>query len=145
MPERVRDLVTFLDEIKTLLQLLLRCQEVLFRRRFRDNLTAGIEDALGQLSPWLEHAYVRTPGEFPAMISAGLAGPQLELKLESFETALVAFEETAGHHHLEEALDAGAKILNSLAGAIPGFGSFASEIVDFLLKELKKRFRWWRS
>jgi hypothetical protein len=75
---------------------------------------------------------------------AGLSGNQLELKLESFQVALSAFEFTAGEEHLRDALDKGGTILRSLAGAIPGFGSFAEELVEFLLKELRKRFRIWR-
>jgi hypothetical protein len=39
---------------------------------------------------------VRNPGAHDEMRAVGLAGPQLELKLESFESALVAFEAEAG-------------------------------------------------
>jgi len=143
MPETVLDLVTFLDEIKNLLKLLLQCQEVLFRRRFRDNLTAAIQEALSQLSEFSDYKYLHAPEQFKEMRLAGLAGAQLKLKLESFNASLVAFQEDAGQGHLEKALDTGAEILKSLAGAIPGFGSFASELVGFLLKELKKRFTLW--
>ncbi|HEY4777872.1 MAG TPA: hypothetical protein VIH56_09435 [Candidatus Acidoferrales bacterium] len=76
--------------------------------------------------------------------AAGLVGPQLKLKLESFESALVAFEAEAGENRLREVLDVGGTILGSLAGAIPGFGSFAQELVEFILKEFKKRWRIWR-
>jgi len=78
------------------------------------------------------------------MRAAGLVGPQLALKLGSFESALVAFQQEAREDDLRDALDASATILGSLAGAIPGFGSFAQELVEFLLKELKKRLKFWR-
>jgi len=76
------------------------------------------------------------------MERAGLVGSQLDLKLESFETALVAFENEAGEERLRDVLDVSETILQSLTGGIPVFGSFAQELVAFILKELKKRF-WW--
>ena len=76
------------------------------------------------------------------MVDAGLAGAQLEMKLESFEDALKAFEEEGNIESLKETLDVGGIILKSISGAIPGFGSFAQELIDIVLKELKRRF--WR-
>jgi hypothetical protein len=80
---------------------------------------------------------------YEGMKAAGLVeGSQLRLKLESFQSVLVAFQAEGGEERLEEALDAGETILKGLAGAIPIFGSSAEELIEFILQELRKR--WWR-
>ena len=144
MPDRVKDLPTFLKEIANLLELISRCRDVLFRAPFRRTLPPAIDEAVSRLRELVEDKYIRNPSEYREMQIAGLSGNQLELKLESFQVALSAFEFTAGEEHLQDALDKAGTILGSLAGAIPGFGSFAQELVEFLLKELRKRFRIWR-
>ena len=122
-----------------LLKLIERCREVLYRAGFRDNLPSAIEEAVPRLLELATNDYVRNPeGHRETLEAAGLYGPQLELKLESFESALTVFVSEAGENRLREALDKGKTILSSLAGAIPGFGSFAQELVEFLLKELRK-------
>jgi len=69
----------------------------------------------------------------------------LELKLESFEAALAAFEEEGGENLLADAMDKSGTILSSLGGAIPVVGSFAQELIDFILKELRPKWRrFWR-
>jgi hypothetical protein len=75
------------------------------------------------------------------MVAAGLAGRQLELKLESFEADVVAFEAEGGEDLLADALAKASTILRSIGGAIPGIGSFADELIDFILKELKRKWR----
>ncbi|WP_221208382.1 hypothetical protein, partial [Xanthomonas arboricola] len=50
-----------------------------------------------------------------------------------------SFRDTAREDRLEETLEKSKTLLGSLAGAIPGFGSFAQELIEFLLKELKRR------
>ena len=63
-------------------------------------------------------------------------------RLPDLANKLKAFQEEGNIQSLKETLDAGGTILSSIAGAIPGFGSFAQELVDFILKELKRAF--WR-
>ncbi|MDZ7685429.1 MAG: hypothetical protein U5O39_10880 [Gammaproteobacteria bacterium] len=94
-----------------------------------------------QILQYMQHEYILNPEQYPEMQEAGLVGQQLQTKLESFEFSLSQFAEDGGVENLEDALDKGRTILNSLAGAVPGFGSFAQELVDFILKELKRRFR----
>lgn len=142
MPERVKDLSAFLREMTELLDLIAQCRPVLFRAGFREHLPNSVREVTVRLREFSKHPYVRNPEEYEEMRIAGLSGPQLNLKLESFETDLVVFEAEAGQDKLEGVLDKGSVLLGSLAGAIPGFGSFAQELVDFLLKELKRRF--WR-
>lgn len=142
MPQRVRDLRDFLQETAKLLDTISRCQDVLFPASIRKTLQGAIEEVTARLRGQANE--IRTSARDPAMRAAGLVGPQLALKLGSFESALVAFQQEAREDDLRDALDASATILGSLAGAIPGFGSFAQELVEFLLKELKKRLRFWR-
>lgn len=142
MPDRVRDLPSFLEELAKLLDLISTCQRVLFREGFRTNLTNAIAQVNNRLRMLRENERVRNPREYEEMERAGLVGSQLDLKLESFETALVAFENEAGEERLRDVLDVSETILQSLTGGIPVFGSFAQELVAFILKELKKRF-WW--
>ena len=145
MPERIKDLPSFLEEMARLLDLISKCRDVLFRHDFRRNLSQAIEkEVVPELRRFREHEYIRQPEKHDEMISAGMVGAQLNLKLESFESSLAAFESEAGEYRLKEALDTGQTILASLAGAVPGFGSFAQELVEFILKELRKRLRIWR-
>jgi len=65
--------------------------------------------------------------------------PRPPLKLESFSSSLLAFDKNGSKDDLADALGKCGSVLKSLAGAIPGFGSFAQELADFILKELKKR------
>jgi hypothetical protein len=119
-------------------EMLDRCQDVLFRASFRQNLSVVLGDAAHRLRELAEVPERYSP-ESDAMYLAGLQGPHLALKLGSFESSLQSFRDTAREDRLEEVLDKGGTILGSLAGVIPGFGSFAQELVDFLLKELRKR------
>lgn len=145
MPVRVKNVNRFLFEMARLLDIVSTCREVLFRAPFRDNLAPAIEEATGRLRQLANNNdSMRSQEARRKLHAAGLVGPQLKLKLESFESALVAFEAEAGENRLREVLDVGGTILGSLAGAIPGFGSFAQELVEFILKEFKKRWRIWR-
>jgi hypothetical protein len=122
-----------------LLELLDQCQSVLFRASFRRDLSPALQDAAGRLRRFSESHEMDSPEYNERMYSAGLVGVHLNIKLASFESSLQSFRETARADRLEEALDKGSTILGSLAGAIPGIGSFAQELVDFLLKELRRR------
>jgi len=104
---------------------------------FRQNIQAAIEEAIAHMKDRLSDESLHEAKE-ESVRNAGLVGNQLKLKLESFESALVYFEYEGGQARLEEALDKGKIILGSLAGAIPGFGSLVQELVEFLLKELRK-------
>jgi len=140
MPERVKDLASFLQEINQLLYLISQCRDLLFRVGFREHLPQAVDAVTGRLTELRDHPFILYPYEHDEMRSAGLDGSELDLKLESFESALSTFQSEGGQHNLEHALDTGTTILSSLAGAIPGFGSFAQELVDFILKELRRRF-----
>lgn len=140
MPNRIETLQDFLTAMRKLLELVSVCREILFRKEFRDNLEEAIGDANKRLEGHLNNEYIRHPQDFrEVMEPAGLVDSQLRLKLESFGSALATFESEAGQDNLEQVLDKGGILLGSLASAIPGFGSFAQELVDFLLKELRKR------
>src|SRR5580765_7022685 len=125
MPERVRDLPTFIAEIAQLIRLVDQCSAVLFRAGFRQNLRSSMNEASSRLEDLRKYEQLYSPDKFPEMVGAGLAGAQLEMKLESFEYAQKAFEEEANIESLKETLEAGSVILKSITGAIPGFGSFA--------------------
>lgn len=138
MPTEIRSLPDFLREMADILEMLDRCQEVLFRASFRRNLSPPLEDAANRLRQLSELPEIRFPEESESMYLAGLQGNHLSLKLSSFESSLHSFRDTARVDKLEDAMDKGGTILGSLAGAIPGFGSFAQELIEFLLKELRK-------
>lgn len=141
MAERIHDLHVFLDEMIRLLRLMDQCKEVLFRARFREHLSASIGEATQTLEFLRnENNSIWRQRDSEAFQMAGLVGSQLRLKLDSFEADLDVFWSEADLESLESALDKGGTILGSLAGCIPGFGSFAQELVDFLLKELRRRF-----
>ena len=137
------DLRIFIDQIIALLLEVDRCGLLLFGISFRENYKESLEEVVSDLSQKKDHEYFKYPDEFPNMKAAGLTGRQLILKLESFESSLMELEVRGGTENLEQALDKGGIILGSLAGAIPGFGSFAQELVDFILKEIKKRAKFW--
>lgn len=73
------------------------------------------------------------------MAEAGLTGNQLDLTLESFEYSYIVFHEEGGLENLILVLDKGRMLLNSIAMAVPGFGTFAQELIEFIIKELKQR------
>jgi len=138
------DLRIFIDQIIELLLEVDRCRLLLFGISFRENYKESLEDVVSNLKQNKEHQYFQYSQEIPEMKAAGLTGSQLVLKLESFESSLMELEFSGGTENLEQALDKGGVILGSLAGAIPGFGSFAQELIDFILKEIKKRAKFWR-
>lgn len=135
----VADLPSFLRAMADLLETIERGKEVLFRESFRNELSPVISDTNSRLRELASDENVINPSASNSMHAAGLSGSHLALKLKSFQSALQSFRDTAREDQLEEALGKGSTILGSLAGAIPGFGSFAQELVDFLLKELKRR------
>lgn len=138
------DLCIFIDQIIELLMEVDRSGLILFAINFRKNYTDSLEEVVSHLKQNKEHEYLQFPQDFPEMKAAGLTNSQLVLKLESFESSLMELELSGGTENLEQALDKGGVILGSLAGAIPGFGSFAQELIDFILKEIKKRAKFWR-
>jgi hypothetical protein len=138
------DLQIFIDQIIKLLTEVDRSGLILFGIGFRENYKGSIDEVLSLLNQNKEHEYLRNPQEFSEMKAAGLTGAQLVLKLDSFESSLRELELNGGADNLEQSLDKGGVILGSLAGAIPGFGSFAQELIDFILKEMKKRAKFWR-
>lgn len=138
------DLRLFIDQIIELLAEVDRGSLLLFGINFRKNLRVTTEEVYVLLNQNKEHEHLLHPGEFPEMKTAGLTGAQLSLKLESFESSLLELEFNGGIDNLEQSLDKGRVILGSLAGAVPGFGSFAQELIDFILKEMKKRAKVWR-
>lgn len=144
MPEKIETISDFLLATTELLRIIERSSAILFRLEFRENYGKSLEEALPLLEEFTDHDYVRYPDEYDEMRASGLAGAQLVLKLESFENSFIEFQKEGGLENLELALDKGSTLLNSLAGAIPGFGSFAQELVAFIIKELKKRFKFWK-
>lgn len=139
MPIEVSTLPQFLRAMADLLELVGRCQDVLFRKSFREALSPAIEDSALVLRQRTDLPEVTYPEEFDSMRLAGLQGAHLSLKLSSFEYSLNAFSDTASDEDLDDALKKGGILLGSLAGAIPGFGSSAQELVNFILKEIRKR------
>jgi len=138
------DLRIFIDQIIELLNEVDRSALILFGAGFRENYRDSMEEVYSLLNQNKEHEYLRYPEEIREMKAAGLTGNQLVLKLDSFESSLMELEVNGGTDNLEQSLDKGGVILGSLAGAIPGFGSFAQELIDFILKEIKKRAKFWR-
>ncbi|MXS81137.1 hypothetical protein SAMN05216317_1194 [Nitrosomonas eutropha] len=135
----ITNIPQFLIATAELLETLERGKEVLFRLGFRKELSPVIEDTALRLRQWSDHMYRLENSEYDSLERAGLTGPHLALKLESFQSSLQSFRDTAREDRLQESLEKSRIILGSLAGAIPGFGSFAQELIDFLLKELKRR------
>jgi len=142
MPELATDLRSFLVLVADHLEVAGRCSEVLYRRRFRLYVPDAVREAADQLRRLAETSeQVRYPERFESMAIAGLHGHQLQLKLESFDAAVMQFQAEGGVDELEDVFDTAAPILSSLIGAIPGFGSLGKELLDYLLKELRKSFR----
>ena len=139
MANEVHSLRNFLDEVVELFNTLDRCQEVLFRSGFRRQLGPVLHDAVERLTRLSDSKEINDPEHSERMRDAGLSGPHLALKLESFSSSLQSFRDTASEERLDEALDKAGIILKSLASAIPHFGSFAQELIDFVLKELRRR------
>ena len=137
------DLIIFLDQSISLLQTANRCGPVLFGLQFRADFNESIEEVISNLNRLKEKNEILYPNESESLISAGLTGSQLTLKLNSFKSSLIELEAQGGIDNLEQALDKSGVILGSLAGAVPGFGSFAQELIDFILKEIKKRAKFW--
>ncbi|MEY3123462.1 MAG: hypothetical protein RI993_2287 [Pseudomonadota bacterium] len=138
------DLRIFIDQIIELLTEVDRSGLILFGTRFRENYKRSMDEVFYLLNQNKELEHLRNPEEITEMKAAGLTGNQLVLKLDSFESSLMELELNGGTDNLEQSLDKGGVILGSLAGAIPGFGSFAQELIDFILKEIKKRAKFWR-
>ncbi|WP_156000881.1 hypothetical protein [Thioalkalivibrio sp. ALJT] len=138
------DLGIFIDQMIELLKEVDRGGLLLFSINFRENFRRTFEEVCSLLDKNKKHEQLQHPDEFPEMHAAGLTGNQLYLKLESFESSLMDLELNGGIDNLEQTLDKGSVILGSLAGAIPGFGSFAQELIDFILKEIRKRAKFWR-
>jgi hypothetical protein len=59
VPERVKDLPAFLEEVVRLLRLIEQCREVLFRRGFQSGLPDAIADATGRLGQIREDPRIR--------------------------------------------------------------------------------------
>jgi hypothetical protein len=144
MPGRVESLSEFFVAMAELIELIEQCSRVLYRVGFRENLGTVMPPAAAHLREFATNEWVLQPDAYPGMLEAGLYGDQLRVKLESFNYERQALHSEAGAENLYKALDVGNVILRSAAGAIPGLGSFVEELVDFLLKELRKRFRWRR-
>lgn len=136
MHEKLENLEDFLLVITDLLKLIEKSAPVLFRSNFRTHYSHSLEEVLPALSRLKEHDYIQFPTDFAAMVEAGLTGDQLDLKLESFEYSCIKFHKEGGLENLVCVLDKGRILLNSIAGAVPGFGSFAQELIEFIIKEL---------
>lgn len=139
MPQRIRNLRDFFIETLHLLKLMDEASPVLFRKTFRENLHSSLEEALPRINELIASDYLENPEDHIDLWRAGLTGNQLELKLESIEHSLVQFEEEGGVENLDSTVEKIEALLNSIAGAIPGFGSFAQELMAYILKELKRR------
>lgn len=140
MPEKIENLGDFLMAIMGLLRLIEKSGPILFRSNFRTHYSHSLEEVLPALNRLKEHDYIQFPTDFAAMTEAGLTGNQLDLKLESFEYSYIEFHEEGGLEKLVHVLDKGRILLNSIAGAVPGFGSFAQELIEFIIKELNPNF-----
>ncbi|TCV86663.1 hypothetical protein [Sulfurirhabdus autotrophica] len=142
--ETIETLSAFLASMIELLQVIEQSSPILFRSQFQINYRNSLEEALPMLESLIGETCIQYPDECPEMSQSGLNGNQLKLKLESFENSYLELKQGGGLDNLEQVLDKGSTILNSLAGAIPGFGSFAQELIDFIIKELKRRFKIWK-
>ena len=139
MPQRIRNLREFFSETLHLLKLIDVASPVLFRKTFRENLHSSLEEVLPRISELIESDYIENPEDHIELWRAGLTGNQLELKLESIEHSLIRFENEGGVENLDSTLEKIEALLSSIAGAIPGFGSFAQELMAYIIKELKRR------
>lgn len=142
--EGIENLNDFLVSIVELLTVIERSSPILFRSRFRKNYRDGLEEVLEKLVDLRSSEHINYPNNYEEMTLHGLNGAQLKLKLESFEDSYLALKQEGGLENLENVLDKGSTILSSLAAAIPLFGSFAQELIDFILKEVRQRLTFWR-
>ena len=141
MPREIITIIDLIEELEDLLRITQRCAPVLFEEHFRAVALPAIDEALEEFPRLRDADQLRNADEYGEMRNAGLTGRQLEMKLKSFEASARDFEVHGTKEHLEDVLDKGSVVLGSLAGAIPGIGSFAQELVDYLLKELRKKWR----
>lgn len=142
MPQEIQDIPRFLDAVADLLMAMQESRRVLFRREMQDHLGKAFDEAFQQLRS-LRERWVFVSEEYDAALrGAGLRDAQLALKMEQFEQPYLAFRAEGGQENLEDSLDTAGTVLGSLAGAIPGIGSLLQELIDVLLKELKRRL--WR-
>lgn len=140
MPKRIETLIDLLHELERLLDIVRQCAPVLFDERFREVALPAIDDAIERF-PGLRNQVGKHIDDTERMEPAGLRGRQLTMKLQAFEDCATDFEVHGTKEHLEEALSRGRAILGSIAGTIPGVGSFAQELLDFILDELRKNFK----
>jgi hypothetical protein len=140
MAKNITTLTRFVREVVELLQTVSQCGPVLFRRKFRTDFNRALSEALEGLNAG------RTSPEFEVneddngtLVRAGLTGAQLRMKLNSFSHTLAEFEKDGSGRSLDLSLAKSSIILGSMAGAIPGFGSFLQELVEFVLKELHRK------
>ncbi|MDV6345258.1 hypothetical protein [Nitrosomonas sp. Is37] len=139
MPEKIENLEEFLMAIIWLLKIIEKSSPLLFRSNFRTNYSHSLEEALPRLDKLKRDDHIQFPTDFEAMSESGLTGNQLDLKLESFEYSYIEFHEEGGLENLIVVLEKGQFLLNNITSAVPGFGSFAQELIDFIIKELKQR------
>jgi len=138
----VKNLTDFINRVISILEITDKSGDILFRKTFRENLSKSLKEAIPRLKELSVNKTVQNPYKASErMIAAGLTGFQLELKLESFQYSLVELFYEGGIENLEVVLAKSETILNSLAGAIPGFGSFAQELIGFIIQELRRKLR----
>ncbi len=139
----INNLHDFIRRVMELLKIIDAASPVLFRQEFRNNYHISHSKVCDLLEERAGGDFIKDPesdDEFKdRMVKAGLIGDQLKLKLESFSHSLNEFEQDGGINKLKQVLKKAKTILTSLAGAIPNFGSFAQEFLDFILRELEKR------
>jgi hypothetical protein len=144
MQEKIETISDFLKAMMDLLRIIEQSSPILFRTGFRENYAKSLSDVLPRMEKLTDDS-VKYPDKYhERMEESGLLGAQQVLKLESFASSFAEFRKEGGLENLEDALGKGGTLLSSLAAAIPGFGSFAQELVDFIIKELKKRFKFWK-
>ena len=141
---RIDTLPAFLTAMIELIKLTEASSSILFRSGFRENYRQAYREVVDALSGLRERSQISNPGEHRRMQLAGLSGAQLALKLESFERSYMTLKREGGIDNLEDVLEKGSTLLGSIAGAIPYVGSLAQELVDFILKELRRRLKFWR-
>ena len=145
MAKKITNTLEFLKELKKLLQVFINCSPVLFGKKFRKKIKLAWKEAQSLLE---ERIFSEESKENNIRLldnskleAAGLTGAQRELKFYSFSASIEAFEEEGFTEDLEAALEKGGIILKSISGVIPGFGTFAQELIDFILQERIKRKR----
>ena len=141
MANEIRNLQTFLNSTADLLQTVRECRAVLLPLSLRELASDAIEETRPRLADEAGRTESRQRDYSRELGDAGLTGANLDFKLRSFGIALEKFEVEGDDYNLSEVLDRATIILGSLAGAIPGFGSTAKELVDYLNKEIRRRGR----